>query len=95
MKVDTDIKYFRFDNRAAPQLGDNWGDMIPILDACLVDGFGDQVVTSIVIEDGVGTATFPDYHGYQQFQVVQFSGTGVVALHTEFKEKKKNVAKRL
>ena len=83
--ANTDIKWFSFDNTNAPQLSNTWGCMIDVLDACLVTGFGSQLVSSIVIEDGVGVATFGGLHNFKQFQVVEISGANEAALNSEFK----------
>lgn len=82
---NTDIKWFSFDNTNAPQLTNTWGCMIDVLDACLVSGFGSQIVSSIVIENGVGVATFGGAHNLKQFQVVEFSGANQSELNQEFK----------
>lgn len=82
---NTDIKWFSFDNTNAPQLTNTWGCMIDVLDACLVNGFGSQIVSSIVIENGVGVATFGSAHNIKQFQVVEFSGASISLLNDEFK----------
>lgn len=83
--ANTDIKWFSFDNTNAPQLTNTWGCMIDVLDACLVTGFGSQLVSSLVIEDGVATATFGGSHNFKQFQVVEISGANETILNGEFK----------
>src|SRR5690606_42102502 len=45
--VNTEIKWFSFDNTNAPQFTNTWGCLIDVLDACLVTGFGSQIVSSI------------------------------------------------
>ncbi|WP_286964773.1 MULTISPECIES: hypothetical protein [Acinetobacter] len=82
---NTDIKWFSFDNKNAPQLTNTWGCMIDVLDACLVTGFGSQPVSNLVIEDGVATATFGVAHNFKQFQVVEISGASESVLNGEFK----------
>lgn len=83
--ANTDIKWFSFGNINAPQLTNTWGCMIDVLDACLVTGFGSQLVSSLVIEDGVATATFGGSHNFKQFQVVEISGANETILNGEFK----------
>ncbi|WP_227549092.1 hypothetical protein [Acinetobacter bereziniae] len=70
---NTDIKWFSFGNTNAPQLSNSWGCMIDVLDACLVTGMGSQLVSTLVVKDGVATATFGTSHNLQQFQVVEIS----------------------
>ncbi|MFW1970619.1 hypothetical protein [Acinetobacter bereziniae] len=83
--ANTDIKWFSFDNTNAPQLTNTWGCLIDVLDACLVTGFGSQLVSNITILDGVGTATFGSNHNFKQFQVIEFSGSTIPELNKEFK----------
>ena len=82
--IDTEIKWFSSENIGAPQLSNTWGCMIGVLDACLLTGFGSQLVSSLVIKNGVGVATFGGSHNIKQFQVVEFSGASQ-ALDTEHK----------
>lgn len=83
--ANTDIKWFSFDNTNAPQFTNTWGCMIDVLDACLVTGFGSQITSSLVVENGVGIATFGSAHNFKQFQVVEISGALDPKLNTEFK----------
>ncbi|CAM9410476.1 hypothetical protein [Acinetobacter bereziniae] len=70
---NTDIKWFSSSNTNAPQLSNSWGCMIDVLDACLVTGMGSQLVSTLVVKDGVATATFGSSHNFKQFQVVEIS----------------------
>lgn len=79
------VKWFSSENINAPQLSNTWGCMIDVLDACLITGFGFQVVSSIVITNGVGVATFGTSHNIEQFQWIEISGSNLVELNTEFK----------
>lgn len=83
--ANTDIKWFSFDNANAPQLANSWGDLIGVLDACLIEGYGSQIVSSLVVENGVGIASFGSAHNFKQFQVVEISGALNPKLNTEFK----------
>lgn len=83
--ANTDIKWFSFDNTNAPQFTNIWGCMIDVLDACLVTGFGSQVISSLVVENGIGIASFGSAHNFKQFQVVEISGALDPKLNTEFK----------
>ncbi|MEG2560094.1 MAG: hypothetical protein RSA22_10625 [Acinetobacter sp.] len=80
MAASTDIKYYLFTNTGAPQLSNNFGCMIDLLDACLVNGFGSQAVSSLVASGTTITASYPTAHNYSAYQVVEFSG----ANQTEF-----------
>lgn len=83
--ANTDIKWFSFDNTNAPQLSNTWGCMIDVLDACLVTGFGSQIVSSINISNGVGVAEFGGAHNFKQFQVVEITSTSNPAINAEYK----------
>lgn len=83
--ANTDIKWFSFENTNAPQLSNTWGCLVDVLDACLVTGFGTQLVSSIAIKDGVAIATFGSAHNFKQFQVIEISGANEAILNGEFK----------
>lgn len=55
--VDTSVKFYRDDFPGAPVLNGVAGSAISTLDACLVSGFGQRTVTSLVVAGGVATAT--------------------------------------
>lgn len=83
--TNTDIKWFSFGNTNAPQLSNSWGCMIDVLDACLVTGMGSQLVSTLVVKDGVATATFGTSHNLQQFQVVEISNADQQIFNGEHK----------
>lgn len=79
------VKWFTYDNFGAPTLNNTWGCLIDVLDACLVTGYGTQTIASIVVQDGVGIATFTGAHKIRQFQWVDITGVDEPALNGEFK----------
>lgn len=85
MTASTDIKWFRFTNTGAPQLSNDWGVMIPLLDACLVTGFSDQLVVGVAINQKVVTLTFETQHKYLQYQVIRVSGAEVEEVNGLFR----------
>lgn len=81
MVASTDIKYFSSINSGAPQLtGGEWGQIISILDACLVNGFGSKQIQSMTADEKIVTVNFNENHGYLLFQVIKITG----ANQTEF-----------
>ena len=82
---NTDIKWFSFDNTNAPQLSNSWGCLIDVLDACLVTGMGSQLVSTLVVKDGVATATFGSNHNFKQFQVVEITDANQAIFNGEHK----------
>jgi len=66
----------------APQLIGTKGTMIAMLDACLVNGFGAQTATSILVSDGVATVTMPT-STFMINSIISVSGATPAALNGE------------
>lgn len=79
------VQWFTSDNLNAPTLSNTWGCMINVLDACLVNGFGSQIISSLIIQDGVGIATFANHHKIGLFQWIEISSAYIAELNAEFK----------
>jgi len=79
------VKWFSSENINAPELSNNWGSLLNVLEACLLTGYGNQSIQGITIENGVATADFGAAHKLQLFQWIKISGSTQVALNTEFK----------
>lgn len=74
MPASTDIKFYVHTNNNAPQLTNNYGCMIDVLDACLVNGFGAQSVSTLKAIGKVVTVTFGNAHNLMQYQVIKIVG---------------------
>lgn len=85
MTASTDIKWFRYTNADAPQLTNDWGVLIPVLDACLVTGFSTKVVTSVSISDKVVQLIYDSAPGYYQYQVITVVGANDEQLNGDFR----------
>lgn len=72
--VDTTVKWARSDMPGAPVLTRAAGSMTSLLDALLVDGWGTQAATSVVVASGVATATFASDHAAAMHSVVDVVG---------------------
>jgi len=72
--VDTTVKWARSDMPGAPALTRDAGSMTALLDALLVDGWGLQAATSVVVASGVATATFAADHAAALHSVVEVAG---------------------
>lgn len=72
--VDTTVKWARSDMPGAPVLTRAAGSMTALLDALLVDGWGLQSATSVVIASGVATATFAADHAAAMHSVIEVAG---------------------
>lgn len=74
MVASTNIKFYVHTNTNAPQLQNAFGCMIDVLDACLVNGFGTQAVSTLTASGTTVTATFSTAHNFMQYQVINISG---------------------
>lgn len=72
--VDTSVKFIRSTMPGAPSLTRAAGSMIALLDAFLVNGWGSQTASSVVVSGGVATATFPADHAAAKHSVVLVAG---------------------
>ena len=73
MATDVDVQYFSHLNGLT--LGNNWGDMIRLLDTCLVNGLPLTSITSASI-DAQGDITLSLYaaHNCMLFQIIELTG---------------------
>jgi len=73
MATDVDVQYFSHLNGLT--LGNNWGDLIRLLDTCLVNGLPLTSITSASI-DAQGNIDLTTYaaHNSMLFQIVELSG---------------------
>lgn len=83
--VDTSVKFAHSDMPGAPVLKPQAGGLISLLDAFLVNGWGLQTATSVVVAGGVATATFPLDHAAAVDAVVLVAGATPAALNGEQK----------
>jgi hypothetical protein len=72
--TDLTVKYFNSGMTGAPQIANNWGDLVTMLDACLVNGFALKAIDTLTFASGVATATITAGHAYQPHQVVLVAG---------------------
>lgn len=68
------VKVFRSTDFGAPANTNAAGSLIAILDACLVNGYGSQTVTSITRTGAVATVTLPAAHLLKGGTFVRISG---------------------
>lgn len=85
MTTNTDIKFYVNTNVGAPALSDAWGSIIDVLDACLVDGFGAQVVSSLTADGKTATVTFGTAHKFLQHQVIKITGANQTEFNGEYR----------
>lgn len=86
MATDVDVQYFSHLNGLV--LGNNVGDLINLLDTCLVNGIAFSSITSATIDDnGDINLTFFSAHNAMLFQVVELSGFSPVGLNGKYRIK--------
>ena len=85
MVASTDIKFYVHSNTNAPRLSNNFGCMIDLLDACLVNGFGSQTVSTLTASGTTVTATFGSAHNFMQYQVIKITGATQTEYNGEFR----------
>lgn len=70
-----DFQYFTSRQKGAPQMrGRVNGDLLSVLDACLLTGWGSQQALSAELLDGVMTITFAESHGFLNKQLINVTG---------------------
>jgi hypothetical protein len=88
---DTSVKFY-FGNPSfrihtnAPKLSINAGGLINVLDACLINGFGQVTASSLIIDAfGIATLTTSTPHGYQKEEArILIQGADQTALNQEW-----------
>lgn len=62
--ADTSVRHFLSSHSGAPILRYTIGDLVALLDACLINGYGSVTLTSLTVTGGVATATVSGGHGF-------------------------------
>ena len=83
--TDLTVKYFSSGMTGAPQIANNWGDLVTMLDACLVNGFALKAIDTLTCVDGLATATISAGHAYRPEQVVEIAGADQPAYNGQFR----------
>ena len=94
MATDVDVQYFSHLNGLT--LGNNWGDLVRLLDRCLVNGLALTSITSATI-DAQGDITLNLYaaHNCMLFQIVELVGFAPSELNGKYRIKGTPSATRL
>lgn len=79
-----DVKFFRSTDNGAPELSGSVGALIDIFDACLIDGYGSQTVTSATHVDDVVTIVTPIAHGLKPYSRQLIAGANESGYNGEF-----------
>jgi hypothetical protein len=89
MLTDTSIKFLNSSNLNGPLLNTDWGALIRLYDACLVDGINPLNISTLTMSGStpessdIVTLTYLTPHGYQQYQVLLISGAEIPVLNGE------------
>ena len=70
------VRVYRSTDLGAPQLSGQVGTLIAILNACLVDGYGTNTITSLTQSGGIATAITNVPHQYTNSPKVLVAGAG-------------------
>lgn len=77
------VKFFHSEMQGAPVLSNNWGDLIGVLDGCLVTGFNLKAADSITLTGSTATAVVSTGHLYKVDQVLLIAGCDQAAYNGE------------
>ena len=83
MVASTDIKFFVHTNNSAPQLTNNFGCMLNVLDAALINGIQVGTVSSLTASGKIVTAVFGTAHNLMQYQVIKIAGANQAEFNVE------------
>ena len=83
--TDLTVKYFNSGMTGAPQIANNWGDLVTMLDACLVNGFALKAIDTLTCLDSIATATISAGHAYRPEQVVEIAGANQPEYNGQFR----------
>ena len=83
MVASTDIKFFVHSNNSAPQLTNNFGCMLNVLDAALINGIQVGTVSSLTASGKIVTAVFGTAHNLMQYQVIKIAGANQIEYNVE------------
>lgn len=80
---DNGVRWFHSHMDGAPQMTAQEGNLVQILDACLVNGFGVKAPdgNKITISSGVATVEFSGGHDFGKYEVIEISGATPAALN--------------
>jgi hypothetical protein len=79
------VKWYTSDMQGVPSIITGaQGELVPVLDAVLVNGFNTLTVSSITWTAGVATVTTSGTHGFLQEQVIEIASSGVAAYNGQW-----------
>lgn len=83
MITKSSVRFYVNTNNNAPQLKNEFGSMISVLDACLINGLDLGSISSLTHSQGVITAIFANPHNLLKGQVIKIEGANQTDYNTE------------
>lgn len=83
--ISNKVRYFASTMAEAPTLSGAAGALIAVLDACLVNGFGNKSVDSIVVTGGIATANISSGHDFAEGDVLRFAGATPAGMNSDWR----------
>lgn len=83
MTTTTKVKNFCWSDTGIPVLRGQAGSLIAVLDACLVNGYNQKTLSSIVVSGTVATATCTA-HNFREHQCLSITGASGLVFNTEW-----------
>lgn len=68
------VKSLAWNMPGAPQMNQTHGELIAVLDACLVNGFNPKTPTGITRSGSIATVGLPSGHGYEAGRILRLGG---------------------
>lgn len=82
--MGTNTKWFTNAFGGAPSCTGQAGQLLAVLNACLVDGFNLLTLDSLVVAGNVATGTKTG-HGYKQYQIIEVAGASPAGLNGQWR----------
>ena len=86
MAINSTVRWFHSEQPGAPQINaDATGELIAILDACLLNGFDSKSVDSLAVASNVATVTISGGHDYEKHAVIKIAGATPAELNGDWR----------
>lgn len=81
MALPVDVNTFKSTDLGAPVINGVAGSLAALLRACLQNGYNVQTPSSVVVANGVATATYASAHGYNLNRVILVASANTAAIN--------------
>ena len=86
MAINSTVRWFHSEQPGAPQINaDATGELIAILDACLLNGFDSKSVDSLAVASNVATVTISGGHTFEKHAVIKIAGATPAELNGDWR----------